>query len=289
MMIEPTPDQLAECFYLSTEDKRLILEQDEAHNRLGMGIQLGVLRFLGMFLDNPTDVPRVIVMTIASQLEITNFRILKRYLKRRQTRFDHRTKLRAYLGLKTFDRLEILHLLRFVYARLLIHEERLGVLVDLCTRELAQRNVVLPGSTTVERLVIHVREHVSKRLYTKLANRLNKKQIESLENLLDVGTQDGIRKSPLELLRRPPDRISSTALSKALNRIEAIRHVGVAKVNLEDVPESRLIAISKYAQVAWAQSIAKLSRVRCRAPCLYTCSTSRKTQLTMRLRFLMPS
>ena len=172
------------------------------------------------------------------------------------------------MGLKTFDRLEILHLLRFVYARLLIHEERLGVLVDLCTRELAQRNVVLPGSTTVERLVIHVREHVSKRLYTKLANRLNKKQIESLEHLLDVGTQDGIRKSPLELLRRPPDRISSTALSKALNRIEAIRDVGVAKVNLEDVPESRLIAISKYAQVAWAQSIAKLSRVRCRATML---------------------
>ena len=123
MMIEPTPDQLAKCFYLSTENKRLILEQDEAHNCLGMGIQLGVLRFLGMFLENPTDVPRVIVTTIASQLEITNFRILKRYLKRRQTRFDHRTKLRAYLGLKTFDRLEILHLLRFVYARLLIQEE----------------------------------------------------------------------------------------------------------------------------------------------------------------------
>ena len=118
-----------------------------------------------------TDVPRAIVTTIASQIEITNLRILKRYLKRRQTRFDHRTKLRAYLGLKTFDRLEILHLLRFVYARLLIHEERLGVLIDLCTRELAQRNVVLPGSTTVERLVIHVREHVSKRLYTKLTNR----------------------------------------------------------------------------------------------------------------------
>ena len=98
MMIEPTPEQLSECFYLSTEDKRLLLEQHEAHNRLGMDIQLGVLRFLGMFLDNPTAVPRVIVMTIASQLEITNLRILKRYLKRRQTRFDHRAKLRAYLG-----------------------------------------------------------------------------------------------------------------------------------------------------------------------------------------------
>ena len=73
MMIEPTPDQLAECFYLSTEDKRLILEQDEAHNCLGMGIQLGVLRFLGMFLDNPTAVPPVIVTTIASHSRLQTF------------------------------------------------------------------------------------------------------------------------------------------------------------------------------------------------------------------------
>jgi Domain of unknown function (DUF4158) len=258
-MVEPIPEQLAQFYYLSTEDKQLILEQREPHNRLGLAIQLGTLRFLGVFLPDPTDVPRVVVKTLASQLDITDLRILKRYNQRRRTRFEHQAKLKTYLGLKSFDRLETLHLLRFVYARLLIHEERQGVLIDLCTRELASRGVVLPGSSTIERLVIRVREHVAKRLYRNLAKRLSKKQVSALEDLLIVEGEK--RKTPLEELRQPPNRISSVSLSKALDRIEAVRAVGVAKVNLEDVPESRLVSIAKYAQVAWAQQLAKHSAV----------------------------
>jgi hypothetical protein len=51
-------------------------------------------------------------------------------------------------------------------------------------------------------------------------------------------------------------------LVAALERVEAIRDVGVNAVNLEDVPESRLNALSKYALVAWAQQLAKLNLER---------------------------
>ncbi len=49
-MIEPTSEQLAQCFYFSLEDRALLLKETKPHNLLGMGIQLGTLRFLGSFL-----------------------------------------------------------------------------------------------------------------------------------------------------------------------------------------------------------------------------------------------
>ncbi len=265
-MVEPTPEQLAQCFYFSLEDRALLLKETKPHNLLGMGIQLGTLRFLGSFLPDPTDVPRVVMQTVASQFGITDLRILGTYLKRRQTKFNHQSRLREYLGLKTFDALETLHLLRFVYARLLVFDERQGVLVDLCTRELAQCNVVLPGATTIERLVTRVRERVNMRLYRDLAKRLNKTQATQLEDLLVVPKDE--RKTPLERLRQQPDRISSNALNSTLERIDKIKAVGVSKIDLEDIPDSRLTSLAKYAQVAWAQHLAKLSRIRCRATLL---------------------
>ena len=234
--------------------------------RLGLAVQLCTLRFLGTFLPDPTDVPKSVVQTLAHQLGISDLRFAKPYLRRRSTRFGHAKAIRGYLGYKDFDRLEILHLMRLLYARLLVSDERPIALFDLATHELVERNVVLPGATTIARIIVRVRERVSTRLFDNLAKRLSTAQIERLEGLLLA--PKGERSTRLETLRTPLSRISSIVLTAALERIEEVRALGVSKLDLSDIPESRLTALAQHALVAWGGQIAKLGRARRRATLL---------------------
>lgn len=227
---DPSPEQLVGCFGLTEADYRLIHARLEPHHRLGMAVQLGTLRFLGTFVSDVMTVPRVAVRFVAEQLGITDLRVLRTHQNHERTRHKHAGAIRHHLGYKDFDSVEALHLWRFLYAKLLVADERPIVLFDLCTRALAERKVVLPGATTLARLVVGVRERVSQRLYRDLTRRLTDEQKRALGDLL-VPPEEG-RKTPFDRLRTPPTRVSRPALVAALERVEAIRVVGVMENQL---------------------------------------------------------
>ena len=47
------------------------------------------MRFLGTFLDDPLDVPLVVLDYLAAQLDVDDASSVKRYLDREKTRFEH--------------------------------------------------------------------------------------------------------------------------------------------------------------------------------------------------------
>jgi len=93
----PTADELARFFHLDDADHTLIRQKRGVHNRLGFAIQLGTVRYLGTFLENPIAVPSPVIQTLAVQLEIHDISGLRDYGAGEQ-RWDHATEIRNYFG-----------------------------------------------------------------------------------------------------------------------------------------------------------------------------------------------
>jgi hypothetical protein len=54
-------DELAACFFFDDVDRRLIARRRTDATRLGFALQLGTVRYLGRFLEDPAAVPAGVV------------------------------------------------------------------------------------------------------------------------------------------------------------------------------------------------------------------------------------
>lgn len=256
---DPNAEQLTRYFYLSPADVQFLAQRRRAANKLGCALQLGTLRFLGTFLAEPTQVPAVVVQTLATQLGVDPAEIAG-YRKRPNTWHEHQPRILAYLGYQPYDARQSFRLTRWLYAQVLTSTVRPSVLVDLATAHLVAQRVVLPGVTVLARLIARVRERTGRHLYRQLYTRLTEPQRVALEALLTVPV--GERLTQLELLRTPPTRVSAPALVAALHRVDQIRALGVSAVPVADLPEARLARLARHAQLAWAQTLVRMGEER---------------------------
>ena len=256
---EPSPAQLARYFYLDDTDLAAVGLCRGDHNRLGFAVQLGTLRYLGTFLADPIEVPAGVLRYVAGQLGIEDPDVWSRYGER--TRRSHAQEIRESYGYREFGaRPESFWLVRWLYTRAWLSEERPSLLFDMATAWLSERKVILPGVTILTRLISRVRERVSGRLWRTLARLPNPEQRDRLEGLLKV--PEDARTSHLDRLRRSPTRVSAPGLIEALRRLEEIRAVGVGNLDLSSLPAGRLKALARYAAVARAAAIERMPRER---------------------------
>ncbi len=235
---EPSPEQLARYFHLDDEDRLLIAQRRGDHNRLGFALQIGTLRFLGTFLADPVNVPVGVIVYLASQLSIADPQCIVGYAERVQTQQDRAQEIRQHFGYKEFaDRCGGFALMRFLYARIWVGTERPNVIFDLATAWLLDKKVLLPGVTTLTRLISTVRERVAERLWQRLSATVSPEQRTDLEGLL---ARTGVsRITNLERLRRAPSRASAPVLVQALARLTEMRQLDVGPLDLVNIPASR--------------------------------------------------
>jgi Domain of unknown function (DUF4158)/Tn3 transposase DDE domain len=257
----PNEEQLSRFFHLSEGDLAFISSKKGSHNRLGLAVQLGTVRFLGTFLADPLDVPSGIVRYLANQLGLKeDIATLKRY-REGETKWDHQADIRLHDGYKDFsDPIERLGLLRFIYARAWLTPERPSILFDLAMARLLERKVLLPGFSTLEREVVRVRERVANRLWQHLAGLPAAHQKVTLEGLLESPV--GSRVSTLELLRRGPTSVTANGLLGALKRLEQLQNLGFANIALGTVPATRIKALAQYGLSAKAQALRQMTSDR---------------------------
>ena len=280
---EPTPAQLAKYFHLSDADLEVIANKRGEHNKLGFALQLCTVRFLGTFLEEPTDVPSGAAAYVAHQINVTNTANLERY-RQGESRWDHTDEIRLRYGYRNFsEQPEHFRLVRWLYTRAWLNAERPSVLFDLATARLIEHKVLLPGVTVLARLVAQVRDRAATRLWHKLAQAPNAEQRVRLNTLLaapgSVDTSSGIagvgpgvgpgvgisicsdsrpRQTPLDRLRRAPTYLSANGMVGALERLVEIRSLGVGELSISAIPPARLRALARYAMSARAQALARM-------------------------------
>jgi TnpA family transposase len=248
--------ELSRFFHLDDADLALVLQKRGDHSRLGFSLQLTTVRFLGTFLEDPTDVPPAVVNTIAKQLGITDANCLSAYQENR-LRWSHTAEIRALYGYCEFVDPHVgFRLTRWLAALCWTGTNRPSVLFDRATDWLLAHKVLLPGVTQLERFVARVRSRMDARLWRLLAMEITDEQRKTLETLLVV--PEGSRGSTLDRLRTGPVRISGPALVRAIERLQEVRGLGVSLSATKQIPSGRLAAMARFAHTAKVTAITRL-------------------------------
>jgi len=97
----PSREELERFFLLDDADKARVATRRSDSSRLGFALQLGTVRFLGVFLNDPTRVPVEVVEYVAGQVAAPAA-ALEGYLDRRPTRFRHASEITEAYGYREF-------------------------------------------------------------------------------------------------------------------------------------------------------------------------------------------
>ena len=96
-----TQDELIRHYTFSEPDLSLIRQRRGDANRLGVAVQLCLLRFPGQGLLPDAAVPMPLLQWIGRQLRLDPA-CWPQYAEREETRREHLLELRAYLGMEPF-------------------------------------------------------------------------------------------------------------------------------------------------------------------------------------------
>ncbi|MFD0271350.1 Tn3 family transposase [Streptomyces sp. NPDC127106] len=246
---EPTRPELERFFFLDDMDRDLIALRRTEHHRLGFALQMCTVRYIGLFLEDPLDVPWPVVDHLAEQLEIEDVSQIKRYTERKPTAYEHAWEIRDAYGYHQFEDHEWGRKFRaFLHGRAwTAHAEGPKALFDHAVGWLRRNRVLLPGVSLLARQVAEVRAIAEKRLHATVAKaawRADPALPGDLVALLK--TPEGKRYSYLEQLRRPPTRTTGTAMKNALQRVDEIAAFQLGRVKLNKIPPNRLAALARY-------------------------------------------
>jgi len=259
--------ELERFFFLDDEDLALVGRRRQDRYRLGFGVQLVTVRYLGVFLAEPTVVPAGVVAWVAEQLGINDVGCLSGYAERRQTPFEHAWEIREALGLREFPAARE-QLAAWVSAQAWSTVDGPVALFDGAVLWLREQRVLLPGVTVLARMVASLREDAAARLFGVLHGLLRPGRARVLEQLVAVAGGD--RTSTLERLRRGPTQPTGRALAGALERVEEIAALGFVGTDLSSVPQTKVLALARYGMAASATVLRRHPRERGLATLLAT-------------------
>ncbi|MGS2811046.1 Tn3 family transposase [Nocardia sp. MW-W600-9] len=251
--------ELERFCYLDDEDRRLIAARRRDYNRLGFAVQVVTVRYLGMFLADPVAVPPELIAYLAEQLDIADPSCLGEYMVRRTTRFEHQAEIVTSYDLVAFADAEA-ELAAWIADQAWITGDGPKAIFDGAVAWCRARRVLLPGVTTLEKLVATGREAAEQRLWAQLAGQLSGSATGTLLGLLEVPAGTKQRVSELDRLRKGVFRPSSKGMLAALERVGDLAVAGSVGVDVSAVPPRRLLGLAQHGLSGKASGLRRMSR-----------------------------
>ena len=266
---DPTHEELERFFFLDEEALAEAGTRRGPHNRLGWSVQWGTVRMLGTFLTDsgPVQVPEVVIRYAAEQLGIEDWTAVKQYGDRPQTPYDHATQIRKLLGYREFTGAEA-GVTAFIASRVAKTRDSKRELFDRAVLWLIENRVLLPGISTLSRLVAEVRRAGLAAINSTLVDAAPPHMHRELAATLTV--PDGKKVSVLEWMRTPVTRVSGTGQCEALDRSAYVLGLGTGAVDCSAVAPVKMAELARHGVTAKAPKIRALEDGRRAATLLAT-------------------
>lgn len=218
------PDELARRYTLEAADLDLINQRRLDRNRLGMALQVALLRHPGMPLAQVTQIeggaPAALVAFLARQLGL-NPAVLADYASRTQTMTDHARLVAAALGVRPPTRADIATMIAAAEEAAAGTDAGLPIATGIIDA-LRSADILLPMPSTIERAGIAGRSRARKNAAHMMVAGLNAEHIARVDALF--GAEDGTR---LNWLKTVPTATKAESVRDIVERLRAVRELGI--------------------------------------------------------------
>jgi len=205
-------EELGMYYSLSQFDLDVIKRRRRDHNRLGFAVQLCVLRYPGWSLSNVEPIPDYVLRYLSKQIQVDPHSY-SLYSKRDPTKHEHLEEIRQIYGYQNLSSSQYRQIAQFLLQYALENGNTM-YLLRVAQGEFLKRKIILPGITTLERLVWETRQRAEEKIYRSLTQSISEFQKQRLDKLIDLTVEN--KKTPLAWLREIPGQSSPEAFLKGL-------------------------------------------------------------------------
>ena len=229
-------------FFFAPSDLALAIIESRSSSatRLGLIIHIGFLRMTGRSLSAVDLIPAQVLACAARHAGIPAPQIatLRAIYRRRMTLFNHQKTAASALGLKPYGDQASRHITAFLrrQAGSVISRDELTRAARLW---LYDHGYMLPRQRALERLAAEAQTHALKRLRQAIVDQIHPVKTTSWASEL-AGAGPNAGESLLDWLRGAPGGFGYRDISEAQDRIDELRRLGAARVEIADLPVERM-------------------------------------------------
>ncbi len=241
LTLPDSEDELIRHYTFGESDLSLIRQRRGEANRLGVAVQLCLLRFPGQGLLPDAVVPVSLLQWIERQLRIDP-ECWPQYAEREETRREHLLELRAYLGMESFS-LEHYRQCIHATAELALQTNKGIMLASSVLDLLRHRHIILPPLDVIERICAEAITRANRRIYKALAEPLSDAHRRRLDDLLK--RRDNGKMTWLAWLRQSPAKPNSRHMLEHIERLKAWQALNLPPGIERVVHQNRLLKIAR--------------------------------------------
>ena len=234
-------EDLIRQYTLSDADQSLIRQRRGNANRLGIAVQMCLLRFPGHGLLPDSDIPSFLLQWIGKQIGV-DAACWPQYAGRAETRRDHLLELRAYLGMEQFG-LRHYRQASSAIGELAMQTDKGIVLAGALIEHLQRKLVIFPVIDTIERICSEAITRANRRLHAALADPLSAEHRKRLDDLLR--RRENGRMTRLAWLRQSPAKPNSRHMLEHIERLKVWHELDLPVGIERQVHQNRLLKIAR--------------------------------------------
>ena len=247
---------------MSAEDIAAVAGRFRHDRRVAAAVQMLFLRASGRPMDRFASVPKTLLRAVceAFQTPAVSIGSLRSLYARRQTLYEHQAWARTYLGLQDLDAAGVDQLQK-VLAISALEAAHPDDLAETARMWLYERRIVIPGPRRLADLAREAFDATEAAMAATIEAGVGKAALLKAIDWCYATQSKGVA-TQLEWLKTPPKRHSPSTMAETLEKIRALKELGVHAWPLDAVALSKQQAYAAHVQMRRPSMTARIERQR---------------------------